>query len=103
MSHLAASSTSIALVTGAAQGIGKAIALRLAEDGLDVVINDIASNEPKLNEVVNELREKGRRAFSVIADVSKEAEVEEMVKKVVNNFGRLDVVSICISSFFTLR
>ncbi|KAL6303212.1 NAD-binding protein [Sparassis latifolia] len=82
----------VAIVTGAGQGIGRAIALRLADDGLDIAVNDIASNSVKLDEVVGEIQAKGRRAIPLIADVSVEAEVKTMVEKAVEELGGFDVM-----------
>jgi meso-butanediol dehydrogenase / (S,S)-butanediol dehydrogenase / diacetyl reductase len=79
-----------AVVTGAGRGIGRAIALRLAQDGLNVVINDV--NLDTAESVVNEIRELGRESFAVKADVSNRREVFEMVNQVVERFGQLDVM-----------
>ncbi len=84
--------TKVALVTGAARGIGRTIALRLAEDGFDVAVNDV-SGTPELDGLVKEIESKGRRSLGVPADVSLEPEVERMVQKVVQDLGGLDVVS----------
>ncbi|KAJ6598169.1 hypothetical protein DFH09DRAFT_1356505 [Mycena vulgaris] len=86
------SSKGIALVTGAAQGIGRAIALRLAEDGFDVAVNDIAGNSEQLDILVGEIQAKGRASSKCIADVSQEDEVRKMVETVVEQHGGLDVM-----------
>ena len=88
---MALATTKVALVTGAARGIGRAIALRLAHDGLDVAVNDITSS-PELDGLVQEIESKGRRSLAVPADISLETEVEKAVRKVVQDLGSLDVV-----------
>ncbi|KAK7471938.1 hypothetical protein VKT23_000044 [Stygiomarasmius scandens] len=83
----------IALVTGAAQGIGKAIALRLARDGLDVALNDVPSKLDQLNAVSNEIRTSlGRQSTVHTADVSKEEDIKRMFEEVVRMHGGLDVM-----------
>ncbi|KAL5632106.1 hypothetical protein ACGC1H_000208 [Rhizoctonia solani] len=82
----------VAIVTGAAQGIGRAIALRLATDNLAVGVNDIPSQLEELNNLVVEITSRGGQALAVPADVSKESEVIEMVQAVSNAFGGLDVM-----------
>jgi NAD(P)-dependent dehydrogenase (short-subunit alcohol dehydrogenase family) len=82
----------VALVTGAAQGIGKAIALRLAGDGLDVAINDIPSKIGQLEEVKQLIEKAGRKAAITPGDVSKEDEVASMVAKCIEHLGSLDVM-----------
>ncbi|OBZ77780.1 Diacetyl reductase [(S)-acetoin forming] [Grifola frondosa] len=89
---MAQSTIRIAFVTGAAQGIGEAIALRLADDGLDVAVNDIASKGRELAAVVNAIEAKGRRAIAVPGDVSSEEETIAMIDKVVEVLGGLDVM-----------
>jgi NAD(P)-dependent dehydrogenase (short-subunit alcohol dehydrogenase family) len=84
--------TRVALITGGARGIGRAIALRLAEDGLDVAINDLP-NTSELDDVVREIESKGRRSVAVPADVSLESGVEKIIQQVVQKLGSLDVVS----------
>ena len=82
--------TKVALVTGAVRGMGRAIALRLAEDGLDVAVNDL--NSSGLDDLVREIESKGRRSIAIPADVSLEEEVEKIVNQVVQKLGSLDVV-----------
>ncbi|KAJ7779174.1 acetoin reductase family protein [Mycena metata] len=81
-----------ALVTGAARGIGKAIALRLADDGFDVVVNDLPTQSDALAEVVLEIIAKGRLSSAHGVDVSCESEVCRMVEKVVDTYGCLNVM-----------
>lgn len=89
----------IAIVTGAARGIGRSIALKLADDGLDVAVNDIAQQKDNLDEVVKEIEAKGRKAVAVIADVSKEEDVKAMVEETVKVLGGVD----CVRSIFIVR
>ncbi|GIP36765.1 3-oxoacyl-[acyl-carrier-protein] reductase FabG [Paenibacillus sp. J31TS4] len=81
----------IALVTGASRGIGRAIALELAEAGADVVVN-YAGSEAAADETVRLIEEKGRRSFKVKADVSSAEQVDAMVKQTLDEFGRLDIL-----------
>jgi len=82
-----------AVITGAAQGIGKAIALRLAQDGLDIVINDLPGQAQKLDEVKSKItQETGRRCLVVLGDASEEKDVQNMVDSCVAQFGGLDVM-----------
>ncbi|KIK70208.1 hypothetical protein GYMLUDRAFT_546908 [Collybiopsis luxurians FD-317 M1] len=82
----------VALVTGAAQGIGKDIALRLASDGFNVAINDLPGKLDLLQEVQSQIITAGRKSMIVVADVSVESEVKEMVEKTVSNLGSLEVM-----------
>ena len=81
----------ITLVTAAGRGIGRAIALRPADD-FDVAVNDIPSNVQALDSAVAEITAKGRRSILVLADVSVEGQVKNMVDTVVAKLGELDVV-----------
>ncbi len=84
--------TKIALVTGASRGIGRAIALGMAKRGFDVAINDIERQKDALQEVTKEIEGAGRRALIALADVSSKADVEAMIKKTADAFGRIDAV-----------
>ncbi|KAK0122232.1 hypothetical protein ONS95_010485 [Cadophora gregata] len=108
-----------AIVTGSARGIGKAIAIRLAEDGFDVCINDIAANKAGIEEVlppsptypksprvffetsrltssssktVKKIQSLGRSSYGHVADVSKLSEVEALIAASVKNLGPLNVM-----------
>jgi NAD(P)-dependent dehydrogenase (short-subunit alcohol dehydrogenase family) len=72
--------------------MGRDIALKLADDGFDVAVNDIAAKDDNLDQVVAEIRAKGRSSSKHIADVSVDAQVREMVEQVVTQHGGLDVV-----------
>ncbi|KAB2700271.1 SDR family oxidoreductase [Ochrobactrum sp. Kaboul] len=82
----------IALVTGASRGIGRAIAIGMAKRGFDVAINDIERQKDALQEVAQEIEATGRHALVVYADVSNKADVEAMVKKTADAFGRIDAI-----------
>ncbi|KAL1703277.1 hypothetical protein EV121DRAFT_208358 [Schizophyllum commune] len=82
----------VGIVTGASRGIGRAIALRLAEDGLDVALNDLPSTHARLEGVRSEVEGRGRRALVVPADVTSAPDVERMVDHTAAHFGRLDVM-----------
>src|SRR3984885_10325468 len=78
----------VALVTGAASGLGLATAIAFAESGASVVLADV--HEKQVQEAAKKLADKGRKAVDVRCDVSNDADVETMVKKTVDTFGRLD-------------
>lgn len=80
----------VALVTGAGQGIGRGIALRLAEDGADIAVVDL--NEEKMNAVADEVRAKGRKATVIKADVSKRDEVYAAIDHAEKELGGFDIM-----------
>ncbi|MBN1420282.1 MAG: 3-oxoacyl-[acyl-carrier-protein] reductase [Planctomycetes bacterium] len=83
-------SNQAALVTGAARGIGKAIAMELARAGADVAVCDIALDTSEA--AAEEIRALGRRAIGLKADVSKAEEVDAAVAKTVEALGKLDIL-----------
>ncbi len=85
-------SNKVAIVTGSARGIGKAIALKLAEVGADVVVNDIAAASEALESTANEIRALKRKSLAVIADVSSSADVTKFIDTAVSTMGRVDIL-----------
>ncbi|MGX5609286.1 3-oxoacyl-[acyl-carrier-protein] reductase [Bacillus cereus] len=81
----------VAIVTGASRGIGKAIALELARNGLDVVIN-YSGNEEAAKNVAKEVEKLGRKALVIKANVAVVSEVEEMFKETISAFGKVDIL-----------
>ncbi|OCH87937.1 acetoin reductase family protein [Obba rivulosa] len=81
-----------AVVTGGAEGIGRAIAIRLAQDGFDVAVLDLPSSEAKAQAVVGEIEKHGRKALKLFGDVSIEEDVKAAVDRVVASWGGLDVM-----------
>ncbi len=80
----------VAIITGARRGMGKAHALTLAEAGAEVVVSDISLED--CQKVAGEIEKKGGEALAVKCDVSSKEEVEQMVKKVLDTFGRIDIL-----------
>ena len=81
----------VALVTGASRGLGKTIALQLAADGAQVIVNYVASAD-KAEEVVAAIQSEGGKALAMKADVSNLEEVEKMVDTVYEQIGRIDIL-----------
>lgn len=92
----------VALVTGAGKRIGRSVALRLAEEGADVVVN-YRSSKAEAKDVAAQISAKGRRAQAVQADVSKRSEVLAMFAAVEKQFGRLDILVNNAGVFFSAK
>lgn len=82
----------VAIVTGSARGIGRAIALKLAEAGADIVVNDIAAAADSLESVATEIRALQRQVLAVTADVSSKDDVNRLVDTAVKTFGHIDIM-----------
>jgi NAD(P)-dependent dehydrogenase (short-subunit alcohol dehydrogenase family) len=82
----------VAIVTGSRQGLGKAFALGFAKEGADVVVCDRVIDDGKLEEVAKEITSLGRRSLALPVDVTSEADLENLVKKTVEEFGRIDIL-----------
>lgn len=80
----------VAIVTGAGQGIGKGIAVRLAEAGANVVVCDI--NEKAAQEVVDEIKSSGFEAIAVASDVGAKPDCERLAQSALDRWGRLDIL-----------
>lgn len=80
-----------ALVTGAARGFGRAIALRLADEGINVIVNYRRSRSDA-DRVVEEVRQRGVKAVALRADVGKEDQLDRMFEQIREEMGRLDIV-----------
>lgn len=83
--------TKSALVTGASRGIGRSIAIQLAEEGYNIAVN-YAGNKEKADAVVEEIKAKGVESFAIQANVANGDEVKAMIKEVVSQFGSVDVL-----------
>lgn len=81
----------VALVTGSSRGIGRAIAIELAKCGIDIVVNNDKNPQEGI-EVVNEINKIGQRAIYIQADIADPNQVEKLVEKIINEFGRIDIL-----------
>jgi NAD(P)-dependent dehydrogenase (short-subunit alcohol dehydrogenase family) len=92
----------VALVTGAGKRIGRSIALRLAAEGADVVVN-YANSKAEAEAVARKIEGAGRKSIAVRADVSKRADVAAMFAVVMKSFGRLDILVNNAGEFFAAK
>ena len=93
-------STRVALITGSAQGIGEAIALRLSKDDIDIALLDIPAKHHQLEVVAEQIETHGRRALVITADVSDEEQVKSAIAKTVEILGSLDIVRFFLLKLF---
>lgn len=80
----------VALVTGASRGIGRAVALKLASEGADLIVT--ATSLERAQKTADEITSMGRKALAVKVDVAVTAEVEALFAKIVENFGKIDIL-----------
>ncbi len=81
----------VALITGSARGIGKAIALELAHHGANIVINDILPKN-EIDKTLREIKKSGNIAIGIKADITVFDEVNRMVKEIINKFEKIDIL-----------
>ena len=81
----------VVFITGGSRGIGKAIALKYAEEGYNIAVNYVSDNT-NVEELKKEFKEKGAESLILKADVSKSDEVEEIIKQIIEKFGKIDVL-----------
>lgn len=81
----------VALITGGSRGIGKQVALKFAQEGYNVVVNYVSENTD-IESLKKELESKGTEAFIVKADVTSYEESENMIKAIIEKFGKIDVL-----------
>jgi len=86
-------SNKVALITGSARGIGKAIAERYAKLGADIVVN-YTKNENAANDTVTEIKKLGRKAISVQGNVENLADIERLFETAMKTFGKIDIVVV---------
>ena len=82
----------VGIVTGSRQGIGKAIALALAGAGADVVVSDQTVADGQLDAVAEEIQKLGQRTLAIQADISRKTDVDNLVQKVLTEFGAIDIL-----------
>ncbi|MGI5823386.1 MAG: SDR family NAD(P)-dependent oxidoreductase [Dethiobacteria bacterium] len=82
----------VALVTGAAQGMGRGIALALARKGADLITSDLQSNSTNMEETIELIEKYGRQCCAIYANVGDKTEVEQMVAKALGKCGKIDVL-----------
>lgn len=92
----------VALVTGAAKRIGRVVALRLADEGADVVIH-YHKSEAEAQEAVEEVKRRGRRAAAISADLGRTEDIRQLVAQTVGAFGQLDILVNSAANFIETK
>jgi len=80
----------VAIVTGAGRGIGKAIALTLAETGADITV--VARTRKQVDQTTEEIRQLGQKALALPTDVTKEDQKKEVVERTLSQFNKIDIL-----------
>jgi 3-oxoacyl-[acyl-carrier protein] reductase len=80
----------VAVVTGSGRGIGRAIAIKFAQEGAKVIVNDI--DKDVAEEVVTEIKNKGGQAGAVTGSVAKKEDAQKIIQAAIDNFGRIDIL-----------
>jgi len=88
--HIMKLKDQVGIITGGGRGIGRAIALTFAKEGVNIAV--VARTDPEIEGVAKEIRELGVNAIAIKTDVSNEDQVEAMVQKVMDEFGRIDLL-----------
>src|SRR5271170_3153629 len=101
-SNLKTDSARVALVTGAAKRLGRAVALRLATEGADIVVH-YGSSQNEAQETVQDVEKLGRRAVAIPADLAKIEEIRNLFEQANKHFGRLDVLVNCAANFIETK
>lgn len=82
----------IAIISGSRRGIGRAIALVFAQAGADIIVADVVTEDGLLEAVAKEIRGLGRRSLAVQVDISQKTSVDNLVQKVIDEFGVIDIL-----------
>jgi len=82
----------VAIVVGSARGIGAAIARTFSEEGANIVLVDIEKMKHQLDEVAQEINQKGGKAIAVVADATDDAQVNKMVDETISRWGKIDIL-----------
>jgi len=85
----------VALVTGSRRGIGRAIALSFASAGANLILCDNVTDDGKLEETASDIKKMGRTVVTIVADVSRKSDIDEMAARATARFGKIDILVNC--------